>query len=72
MWSAVHFVLNAPFDGFFWLVQWLPAGRQIAVLALPAVIFALLIYKKVSEPGRHSGCQGEDHCLSVFELRPLP
>jgi hypothetical protein len=48
MWSAVNAVLNVPFDGFFWLVQWLPAGWQIAVLALPAAIFALLIYRKFS------------------------
>lgn len=48
MWPAVSKVLNAPFDGLFWLVHWLPAGWQVVVLALPGALFALWIYKMVS------------------------
>ena len=48
MWPAVNTVLNAPFDAFFWLVHWLPAEWQVVVLALPGALFALAIYKVVS------------------------
>src|SRR5215216_662436 len=48
MWPAVSKVLNAPFDALFWLVHWLPAEWQVAVLALPGALFALAIYKGVS------------------------
>jgi hypothetical protein len=41
-------VLNAPFDALFWLVHWLPAEWQVVVLALPGALFALAIYKVVS------------------------
>src|SRR5262245_14369622 len=48
MWAAVSKVLNAPFDALFWLVHWLPAAWQVVVLALPGALFALWIYKMVS------------------------
>ena len=48
MWAVVSTVLNAPFNALFWLVQWLPAEWQVAVLALPGALFALAIYKAVS------------------------
>ena len=48
MWPAVSKVLNAPFDALFWLVHWLPAAWQVVVLALPGALFALWIYKMVS------------------------
>jgi hypothetical protein len=48
MWPAVNAVLNAPFDALFWLVHWLPAGWQMVVLALPAAMLALVIYRKFS------------------------
>ena len=48
MWPAVSKVLNAPFDALFWLVHLLPAAWQVVVLALPGALFALWIYKKVS------------------------
>ncbi|HKQ11944.1 MAG TPA: hypothetical protein VJT80_00835 [Steroidobacteraceae bacterium] len=48
MWPTVSTVLNAPFDALFWLVHWLPAEWQVVVLALPGALFALAIYKVVS------------------------
>jgi hypothetical protein len=48
MWPTVSTVLNAPFDALFWLVHWLPAQWQVVVLALPGALFALAIYKVVS------------------------
>jgi hypothetical protein len=48
MWPAVSTVLNAPFNALFWLVHWLPPDWQVVVLALPAALFALAVYKLVS------------------------
>lgn len=48
MWPAVSKVLNAPFDALFWLVHWLPPAWQVIALALPGALFALWIYKIVS------------------------
>src|SRR5688572_2097172 len=48
MWPAVSTVLNAPFNALFWLVQWLPAEWQVVVLAVPGAMFALAVYKAVS------------------------
>ncbi len=48
MWSTVSAVLNAPFNALFWLVQWLPAEWQMVVLAIPGALFALAIYKVIS------------------------
>jgi hypothetical protein len=48
MWPTVSTVLNAPFDALFWLVHWLPAEWQVSVLALPGALFALAVYKVVS------------------------
>lgn len=48
MWTTVSTVLNLPFNALFWLVHWLPAEWQVAVLALPGALFALAIYKAVS------------------------
>lgn len=48
MWPVVSTVLNAPFNALFWLVQWLPAEWQMVVLALPGALFALAVYKAVS------------------------
>jgi hypothetical protein len=48
MWPAVSRVLNAPFDALFWLVHWLPPAWQVVVLAVPGALFALWIYKLVS------------------------
>ena len=48
MWPAVSKVLNALFDALFWLVHWLSAAWQVVVLALPGALFALWIYKMVS------------------------
>jgi hypothetical protein len=48
MWAAVNTVLNALFDALFWPLHWLPAPWQMVVLALPAAIMALAIYKKFS------------------------
>src|SRR5688572_30813388 len=48
MWSTVSTVLNAPFNALFWLVQWLPAEWQMVVLAVPGALFALAIYKVIS------------------------
>ena len=46
--AVVSTVLNAPFNALFWLVQWLPAEWQMVVLAVPGALFALAIYKAVS------------------------
>jgi hypothetical protein len=48
MWSAVNAVLNALFDALFWPVDALPAEWQVVVLALPAAVLALAIYKVAS------------------------
>jgi hypothetical protein len=48
MWSAVNAVLNAVFDALFWPVHALPAEWQVVVLALPAAVVALAIYKVAS------------------------
>lgn len=48
MWPVVSTVINAPFNALFWLVHWLPAEWQVVVLALPGALFALAIYKAVS------------------------
>jgi hypothetical protein len=48
MWPTVSTVLNAPFDALFWLVHRLPAEWQVVVLALPGALFALAVYKAVS------------------------
>jgi hypothetical protein len=48
MWAAVNTVLNALFDALFWPVHWLPAWLQMVVLALPAALLALWIYKRFS------------------------
>jgi hypothetical protein len=48
MWAVVSTVVNAPFNALFWLVQWLPPQWQVVVLALPGALFALWIYKLVS------------------------
>ncbi|MGH8236123.1 MAG: hypothetical protein ACREXP_03770 [Steroidobacteraceae bacterium] len=48
MWPVVSTVLNAPFNALFWLVHWLPAAWQVVVLALPGALFALAIYKGIS------------------------
>jgi hypothetical protein len=48
MWPTVNTVLNAPFDALFWLVHGLPAEWQVVLLAVPGALFALSIYKLVS------------------------
>ena len=48
MWPVVSTVVNAPFNALFWLVHWLPAEWQMVVLAVPGALFALAIYKAVS------------------------
>ena len=48
MWPTVSTVLNAPFNALFWLVHWLPPAWQVIVLSLPGALFALWIYKLVS------------------------
>ena len=48
MWPVVNTVLNAPFNALFWLVHWLPAEWQVVVLAVPGALFALAIYKAIS------------------------
>jgi hypothetical protein len=48
MWAAVNTVLNALFDALFWPVHWFPAWLQMVVLALPAALLALWIYKRFS------------------------
>lgn len=48
MWPVVSAVLNAPFNALFWLVHWLPAEWQVVVLALSGAVFALWIYKAIS------------------------
>jgi hypothetical protein len=48
MWPVVSMVLNAPFNALFWLVHWLPAEWQVIVLAVPGALFALAVYKKIS------------------------
>lgn len=48
MWSTVSTVINAPFNALFWLVHWLPPAWQVVVLAVPGALFALAIYKLVS------------------------
>jgi len=45
---GVNTVLNAFFDALFWPVHWLPAPWQMVVLALPAALLALWIYKRFS------------------------
>jgi hypothetical protein len=46
--ARVNTVLNAFFDALFWPVHWLPAPWQMVVLALPAALFALAIYRRFS------------------------
>ena len=48
MWPTVSTVLNAPFNALFWLVHWLPPAWQVIVLALPGALFALWVYKMIS------------------------
>jgi hypothetical protein len=48
MWPVVSTVLNAPFNALFWLVHWLPPAWQVIVLSLPGALFALWIYKMIS------------------------
>lgn len=48
MWPTVSTVINAPFNALFWLVHWLPPEWQVVVLAVPGALFALAIYKVVS------------------------
>jgi hypothetical protein len=48
MWPVVSTVINAPFNALFWLVHWLPAEWQMIVLAVPGALFALAVYKMIS------------------------
>jgi hypothetical protein len=48
MWAMVNAWLNRLFDVLFWPVQKLRPEWQVAVLALPAAILVLMIYRLVS------------------------
>ena len=68
MWSTVSTVLNAPFNALFWLVQWLPAEWQMVVLAVPGALFALAIYKLISNQAAIS--DAKDKIIAyLLELR---
>lgn len=45
MWSVINQALNAVFDIWLWPFQALPVLWQIAVLAFPATIFSLLVFR---------------------------
>lgn len=52
MWSSVNTVLDAAFDAWFWPLKSLSAFWQICVTALPITIFALLVFRYVSDQQR--------------------
>ena len=48
MWSIVNNLFNVAFDVLLWPVGWLSPAWQISALALPAAIFALLVFRYTS------------------------
>jgi hypothetical protein len=48
VWETVNRGLNAAFDVVFWPLHWLPPFWQLAVLAVPAALLSLLVYRAVS------------------------
>ncbi len=48
MWSAINSAMNALLDALLWPVQGLGMIWQVAVVALPATIFSLLVFRFVS------------------------
>jgi len=48
MWSTLNHALNVLVDTLLWPVQGLGAGWQVLVLALPATLLALLVFRLVS------------------------
>src|SRR5262245_1883410 len=71
MWSAVNAVLNPLFGALCWPVHWLPAEWQVAVLALPAAVLALAIYKVSSNQTaiRHAKSRIVAHLLELRLFR---
>ena len=49
MWSPLNTVLNGLFDLLLWPFAWLPVWIQAVVVALPAAVFALLVFRWVSD-----------------------
>jgi hypothetical protein len=49
VWSLVNRLLNGVFDLLLWPVGWLPVWVQAALVALPAAVFALLVFRWVSD-----------------------
>ncbi len=49
MWSAVNSVFNLLFDAVFWPLGWLSPTLQLCAVGVPAGIFALIVYRYVSD-----------------------
>ncbi|MCZ6821627.1 MAG: hypothetical protein O7F10_01605, partial [Deltaproteobacteria bacterium] len=48
MWSIVNNFFNVLFDVLLWPVGWLSPAWQVCALALPAAIFALVVFRYTS------------------------
>lgn len=68
MWTAVNRALNAVVDVWLWPVQGLGAGWQIAVLALPATVIALLVYRLISN---QAGISAQKDKIKAYLLELL-
>jgi len=49
VWSPLNTILNSLFDLLLWPFAWLPVWIQAVVVALPAAVFALLVFRWVSD-----------------------
>jgi hypothetical protein len=68
MWATVNAWLNPLFDALFWPLQWLSPGWQVAVLAVPAAMLALTIYKYCSNQAAITEAKAKILAY-LFELR---
>jgi hypothetical protein len=68
MWATVNAWLNRLFDLLFWPVHWLRPEWQVAVLALPAAMLALTIYKYFSNQSAIRDAKAKIVAY-LFELR---
>jgi hypothetical protein len=68
VWATVNAWLNPLFDALFWPVQWLSPAWQVAVLAVPAAILALTIYKFFSNQAAIRDAKAKIVAY-LFELR---
>jgi hypothetical protein len=68
MWATVNAWLNRLFDALFWPVHWLSPAWQVAVLAVPAAMLALTIYKYFSNQSAIRDAKAKIVAY-LFELR---